>query len=432
MNATRNFPQNQTQGTKPFKAECRTRSAESHQPDSELRTPNSELKTLHERLWHLTSVGLGNCHAAQRVRREIEQLRTAAVPGRSKVPMSSCGKLSSGSTGRVAAPGDGRCPPNALANQTLDQLASGLAHLESVGLTNSRAAQAIRSEIQRRIEIESQPPAHNAVANSSRQTEPEPSKLASRVSEGAIAIKDLIQRQWHLESVGLGNCRAAQAIRCKLSEQLLIQSAILTNANFNPNEPRDSHGQWTTNAGGTATNNPRATNNPAATNSPSATSIPPSKVRAMIVAAALKNKGSEKWMLGKAVGNFKAGTNKCNKFVADNCNSIGLGMIVPDIHTTRHGKYPPTAGDWANPSVNIPGWVVVTNPQPGDVAAEKHFYIDATGHCAIVVRVGGSYGGLTVGTSTNFGDTIVQTDWGFRPEQKGKVVFRRYIGVPKK
>ena len=303
------------------------------------------LKILNERLWHFTSVGLGNCRAAQRVRREIERHQSRSGTG--VPPVSSLNRT------------------GADARATIEQLAAGLSHLESMGLANSRSAQIVRGE---------------------------------------------------------------------LSRQLLIQSAsLLANAGFDSNEPRDSHGQWTTNAGGIATNNPSATNNPAATNSPSATTFPPSKVRAMIVAAALQNKGSEKWLRGKTVGNFGPKTNKCNKFVADNCNSTGLGTIVPDIHTTHNGhKYPPTARDWADPSVNIPGWVVVTNPQPGDVAAQKHFYIDATGHCAIVVRVGGSYGGLTVGTDSYFNDTIVQTDWGFRPDQKGKVVFRRYIGVPKK
>lgn len=72
-------------------------------------------------------------------------------------------------------------------------------------------------------------------------------------------INELLARHWHLDSVGLGNCRAAQAILRELNEQLLIQSAsLLANAGFDSNEPRDSHGQWATT--GTATNRPTHAN----------------------------------------------------------------------------------------------------------------------------------------------------------------------------
>jgi hypothetical protein len=73
-------------------------------------------------------------------------------------------------------------------------------------------------------------------------------------------INDLLARHWHLDSVGLGNCRAAQRILCRLNEELLIQSAALANANFNPDEPRDRQGQWTNNASGTGTTRPPHSN----------------------------------------------------------------------------------------------------------------------------------------------------------------------------
>src|SRR5215469_620072 len=78
--------------------------------------------------------------------------------------------------------------------------------------------------------------------------------------EGARIINQLIQRHWHLDSVGLGNCRAAQEILRELNEQLLIQSAALANANFDSNESRDQRGRWTTNASGTTTNRPPHSN----------------------------------------------------------------------------------------------------------------------------------------------------------------------------
>lgn len=89
----------------------------------------------------------------------------------------------------------------------------------------------------------------------------QPSALARPADNLATkTLKDLQARLWHFESVGLGNCQAAQRTRRELNEQLLIQSAVLTNANFNTNELRDWHGRWATNASGTATNKPAHAN----------------------------------------------------------------------------------------------------------------------------------------------------------------------------
>ena len=152
-------------------------------------------------------------------------------------------------------------------------------------------------------------------------------------------------------------------------------------------------------------------------------------IGALIAAKAWQNNHSEKWRYSVAIDNFPKNSNKCNKFVADICNSIGHGMIVPYTHTTHSGhQYPPTAGDWGTASVYIPGWTVVNDPRPGDVVGQLIDYPDATGHCAIVVK--GPPSGRTVGTQSLEDDTINYTDWGFRPGQAGKVVFRRYNGTP--
>ena len=62
---------------------------------------------------------------------------------------------------------------------------------------------------------------------------------------------------------GLDHCRAAQALQDEISrrEQPAKNhvASLLANADFNPNEARDRHGQWTTNATGTATNRPSET-----------------------------------------------------------------------------------------------------------------------------------------------------------------------------
>ena len=82
------------------------------------------LKILKERLWHFTSIGMGNCRAAQAVQREIEQRQQARMPAHAQSP-------------------NGTPPQFALANQSVEQLSAGLSHLVTVGLANSRAAQKI-------------------------------------------------------------------------------------------------------------------------------------------------------------------------------------------------------------------------------------------------------------------------------------------------
>lgn len=133
-------------------------------------------------------------------------------------------------------------------------------HLASVGLGNCRVAQELKREIDRRTAPNSQRPTQAAMANSG--TGVSPASPASRLDAAARAIKDLVQRDWHFASVGMGNCRAAQANRRELNEQLLIQSAALANANFNSSEPRDRYGKWTTGEGSAAKTPASPANNP--------------------------------------------------------------------------------------------------------------------------------------------------------------------------
>jgi len=144
-----------------------------------------------------------------------------------------------------------------------------------------------------------------------------------------------------------------------------------------------------------------------------------------VVAEARKNVGSADWSAKTARAPYGAGTNKCNLFVFETLNKAGTpvplqGRIKWKGLTDEH--LPPLAGDWANPKANIKGWDVVKNPQPGDVAAQKEFYLDASGHVGIVVAPG-----KTVSASS-ITDRIEENDWGFRKEQQDQVVFRRYVG----
>ncbi|WP_426308424.1 RHS repeat-associated core domain-containing protein [Acidovorax facilis] len=124
--------------------------------------------------------------------------------------------------------------------------------------------------------------------------------------------------------------------------------------------------------------------------------------------------GSSKWRYDVAKGRFRENTNKCNLFVEDVLKEIGSN--VPDMNgwLTYNG---PTAGQWGDPKVNIPGYPVVENPQPGDVVAISRRYGDASGHVGIVVEKGRS------ASQSSITDLVEVNSWGFRPGEKP--VFRR-------
>src|SRR4051794_1237280 len=142
---------------------------------------------------------------------------------------------------------------------------------------------------------------------------------------------------------------------------------------------------------------------------------------AKIVSVARSYIGSRLWMYAVAKDNFGRNTNKCNKFVYDVMVASG---IKPPPQVTIPGWVwdtirPPTAAEWASATVAIPYWIVVAEPQPGDVVAEAHHYSDATGHCGIVVG-----DKETVCYSSLISGVITLTDWGFRADSKP--TFRRY------
>lgn len=128
--------------------------------------------------------------------------------------------------------------------------------------------------------------------------------------------------------------------------------------------------------------------------------------------------GSKAWRYDTAKGDFGANTNKCNQFVYDVMVAAGVNP-PPSVSKYIFFSRPPTAGEWADASLKIDGWAVVSTPQPGDVVAEAHNYSDATGHCGVVTGPN-----LTASASSLVGGDIVQNDWGFRADNKP--TFRRY------
>jgi len=114
---------------------------------------------------------------------------------------------------------------------------------------------------------------------------------------------------------------------------------------------------------------------------------------------------------------------KCNAFVYDVI--IQAGDRCPLTHGHFWNRYPPTAGDWGNRKIKIPGYVVVTDPKPGDVAGVRSEGGDATGHCGIVYRVWSEGDNIRGQTISARPDQVTVNDWGFREGQN--VVYRRPI-----
>ena len=117
-------------------------------------------------------------------------------------------------------------------------------------------------------------------------------------------------------------------------------------------------------------------------------------------------------------GNFLSGEPKCNLYVYEVTFAADASPGLPN----RPGRWaqlrgasgarPPIASQWADSGYNIPGWVVVSSPRPGDVASFG-------GHVGIVIgnnqtiSVGGR--GLDIGP------------FGFRETESP--TFRRFANV---
>ncbi len=183
---------------------------------------------------------------------------------------------------------------------------------------------------------------------------------------------------------------------------------LFNSGNWNPAlHPRDSNGEFIYTDGGLHGRAKSAT------------------ISDKMVSIAWSHLGSLDWEYGRYRSwTFPKNSNKCNLFVAEVANAAGA--IVPmNFHTTWRFAYPPLAREWADPKVAIPGWKVVSTPQPGDIVAEQIDYDDgaASGHVGIVLGPG-----QTISTDDLNGLTgkITSNHFGFGPNQLGTPVFRRY------
>jgi hypothetical protein len=144
-----------------------------------------------------------------------------------------------------------------------------------------------------------------------------------------------------------------------------------------------------------------------------------------IAKVALKYKKSENWSYIKSKGAFGKNTNKCNLFVYDVLSEININLPLQDqgfstyIPFIGEENMPYTAGQWADPSLEIPGFKIVSSPKIGDIIAIAMDYADATGHVGIIT------GNKQTTLQSSKTDLVETNDWGFREDQQA--VYRRYI-----
>lgn len=123
---------------------------------------------------------------------------------------------------------------------------------------------------------------------------------------------------------------------------------------------------------------------------------------------------------------YTTGHPTCNLFVQRTVAESGAPKPVMKKADGTWGA--PSAAEWANSP--IPGWRFLKpgeTPQPGDVAARKENFVDATGHSGIVVAVDPN--GVVTAIAAHY--AAIGKDMSFQissPTDRNRNVFRRYIG----
>lgn len=122
---------------------------------------------------------------------------------------------------------------------------------------------------------------------------------------------------------------------------------------------------------------------------------------------ASSHRGEKGWGRYGTRGGIKwFGDFKCNLFVNQTTREAG---VKPPLVNGRQA----TAGELADPSVNIEGWEVVTDaPRSGDIVSEAHSGPGYSGHTGIVT--GGETTSAYTGPDERYRGTIHHNDFGFR------------------
>lgn len=122
---------------------------------------------------------------------------------------------------------------------------------------------------------------------------------------------------------------------------------------------------------------------------------------------------------------YKPGRPTCNLFVQKAISQSGAPK--PLLIKADGSKGAPSAAEWAGSA--IPGWRFLKPgemPQPGDVAARKETFSDATGHSGIVTAV--SKSGVVTVIAAHEREIGPDTSFAHRHTEGYNNVYRRYVG----
>jgi RHS repeat-associated protein len=153
--------------------------------------------------------------------------------------------------------------------------------------------------------------------------------------------------------------------------------------------------------------------------------------RDAIATIARDEAGNNGWSL-QGTNGPGAGSYKCSAFIGD----VFQRASIPVPRNRRHDT-PVSAGDWGNARLAIPGWSIVSTPQPGDIVASRHagaglldvpllggvairIFGAASGHVAIVTGNRRTTGASPEGVRTKM--------WPWRPDDHDEFVIRRFVG----
>jgi RHS repeat-associated protein len=143
-----------------------------------------------------------------------------------------------------------------------------------------------------------------------------------------------------------------------------------------------------------------------------------------VARTAEKYVGSSAWAKDVEKDNFGVGDWKCNKFCYDVLDENNVAplmqreILLSDGIWWKSRAY--TAGEWADPNIEIKNWKIVGEPKRGDVAAYKAPYSDATGHVGIVT---GGGRGVWANNYTIRQDFINNKVW----DTQQTIIYRRYV-----
>ncbi len=148
--------------------------------------------------------------------------------------------------------------------------------------------------------------------------------------------------------------------------QILID--LTARKEFDPDQPRDDDGRWTN---GLGSDDGYSDIIPVARQPGTQSRLTEDEVRSNIVSIADNQVGRLDWQDSASRGNFPAPSNKCNLFVYE---VLSRAAADPGLPNGWINDYPPTAGQWADPTYTIPNWRVLPSaepPLPGDVVAQR-------------------------------------------------------------